>query len=179
MDTRTLGYLGLGVLGVIVVATLIGVPPAIWISAMLAAVAVAVAVVVRQAQSDGVDDAARMMAVETSGPAATSEPLPAAPARPSSIQMELVRPADHKSGAPAVWLHRRGGRRVHRLETAEGWVVEQVSTKDPDNPKKRVIGETLTFAGEAEAISAADELAQGQAPAPSFLERPNLAAARA
>jgi hypothetical protein len=68
---------------------------------------------------------------------------------------------------------------VHRFATADGWVVQRVSTKDPDNPKKRVIGEPLTLGTEADAIAAADELAQGQTPATPFLERPVLAIAEA
>lgn len=177
MDTRTLAYIGLGVLAGIVLATLIGIPPFIWIAASIVALGTTAAVVM--AQSDGSSDAERMLARDTSDSSSASEPAAAEPVRTSSVEMELVRSADDETGAPAVWLHRRGGRRVHRFQAASGWVVQRVSTKDPDNPKLRVIGEPLAFAGEADAISAADELAQGQAPTTSFLERPNLAPAKA
>ena len=93
------------------------------------------------------------------------EGLVAAPVVPASpVEVALVRSADARAGKPAVWLHRYGGRRVHRYQSADAWVVEQVSTKDPDNPRKRVIGEPLTFASEAVAIAAADDLAQGVRP---------------
>lgn len=62
MDTRHLGYLGVGVLAATMVATLIGVPPTIWLSAVPVAVAIVLLVVVRQARSDGSDDATRMLA---------------------------------------------------------------------------------------------------------------------
>ncbi len=173
MDTRTLGYIGLGVLVGIVVATLVGVPPFIWITAAIVALVATAAVAL--GQSAGSSDASRMLSREAPEPVAPEAPTPQ-PVRTSDVEMELVRPAD-EDGTPAVWLHRRGGRRVHRFESADGWVVERVSTKDPDNPKKRIIGEPLTFASEADAIVAADELAQGQTPATPFLERPNLAPA--
>ena len=179
MDTRTLAYIGLGVLTGIVLATLIGIPPVIWIAASIVALGTTAAVVM--ARSDGSSDAERMLARDTSDRSRASEPPSAAaePVRASSVGMELVRSADDETGAPAVWLHRRGGRRVHRFQTTTGWVVQRVSTKDPDNPKLRIIGEPLAVAGEADAISAGDELAQGQAPSSSFLERPNLAPAKA
>ena len=177
MDTRTLAYIGLGVLAGIVLATLIGVPPFIWIAASIVTLGATTAVVL--ARSDGSSDAARMFARDISDQSSGSERVAAAPVRASAVEMELVRPADAEAGTPAVWLHRRGGRRVHRFQTAAGWVVQRVSTKDPDNPKLRVIGEPLVVAAEADAVSAADELAQGQAPAPAFLERPNLAPAKA
>jgi hypothetical protein len=170
MDTRTLGYIGLGVLVGIVVATLIGIPPFIWITAAIVAIAVTAAVVL--AHAAGTSDAARMLPRE--GKEIAPEPRSPAPqpSRASDVEMDLVRPAG--DGRPAVWLHRRGGRRVHRYESATGWVVERVSTKDPDNPRKRVIGESLTFASEADAVAAADELAQGQTPSSPFPERPKL-----
>lgn len=157
MDTRTLGYVGLGVLVGVVVATLIGIPPIIWIAAALLALVVTVAVIM--ARSDGTSDAARMLGLAPSDPAPANEPPPTDPSRPSAVEMELVREGDGET--PAVWLHRSGGRRVHRFATPDGWVVQQVSTKDPDNPKKRVIGQTLTLATESQAIEAADDLAQG------------------
>ena len=128
MDTRMLGYVGLGVLVGIVVATLIGIPPVIWIAVAL--VALVGSVVMMVAQSDGANDAARMLARETATP--TPEPEASAPltTRTSDVEVELVRPADATQDVTAVWLHRRGGRRVHRYETAAGWVVERVSTKD-------------------------------------------------
>ena len=170
MDTRTLGYIGLGVLVGIVVATLIGIPPFIWITAAIVAIAITVAVVL--AHAAGTSDAVRMLPRETREIAPEPRTPAPPPARTSDVEMDLVRPAG--GGAPAVWLHRRGGRRVHRYETAAGWVVERVSTKDPDNPRKRVIGEALTFASKADAIVAADELAQGQTPTSPFPERPSL-----
>jgi hypothetical protein len=177
MDTRTLAYIGLGVLTGIVLATLVGVPPFIWIAASIVALGSTATVVM--AQADGSSDAERMLARDASDRSPVSEPVAPGSVRTSSVQMELVRPADGETGTPAVWLHRRGGRRVHRYQAAGGWVVQRVSTKDPDNPKLRIIGEPLAFAGEADAISAADELAQGQAPTTSFLERPNLTPAKA
>lgn len=170
MDTRTLGYIGLGLLVGIVVATLIGIPPFIWITATIVAIAVTAAVAL--AHAAGTSDAARMLPREMQE--VTSEPRKpvARHVRTSDVEMELVRPAG--DGSTAVWLHRRGGRRVHRYESAAGWVVERVSTKDPDNPKKRVIGESLTFASEADAIVAADELAQGRQPTSPFPQRQNL-----
>ena len=65
MDRRTLRYLGLGSLAAIVVATLIGVPPAIWVMAVLSSLVIGLIVAVRQARQDGVDDAARMVAGST------------------------------------------------------------------------------------------------------------------
>jgi hypothetical protein len=192
MDTRSLGYLGLGALVVIVLVTLVGVPPAVWITAVLLAGVVGLAYAVLRARASGVDIAARMVALaDQSGtvaepaapgasiaaeepatapalaveqPLAAEEPVapPVVPASP--VEVALVRPADARAGKPAVWLHRFGGRRVHRYQSADTWVVEQVSTKDPDNPKKRTIGEPLTFASEAVAIAAADDLAQGIRP---------------
>lgn len=175
MDTRTLGYIGLGVLVGIVVETLIGVPPFIWITAAIVAIVASAAV--GMGQSAGSSDATRMLSREEPPPVADKAPTPR-PTRTSEVEMELVRPADD-AGTPAVWLHRRGGRRVHRFATSDGWIVQRVSTKDPDNPKKRVIGEPLTLGTEADAIAAADELAQGQTPAAPFLERPVLAVAEA
>jgi hypothetical protein len=183
MDTRTLGYIGLGVLIGIVAATLIGVPPFIWITAAIVAIAITAAVVM--AHAAGTSDAARMLPRENPERMRQPEPVAAAPEVPtpqrsriSDVELELVRPAGD-DGSPAVWLHRRGGRRVHRFETGSGWVVERVSTKDPDNPKKRIIGESLSFASEADAIVAADELAQGQTPTSPFPERHALAVAKA
>ena len=177
MDTRTLGYIGLGVLVGIVVATLIGLPPFIWITAaivtLVATAAVAMGLV------DGTSDAARMLGLESPEPTPTREPAPPEPVRTSDVEMEVVRPADLVERIPAVWLHRLGGRRVHRYEVDGRWIVERVSTKDPDNPRKRVIGEPLTFLTEADAIAAADELAQGQTPASPFPERPHLTPAEA
>ncbi len=73
MDTRNLGYLGLGVLAATAVATLIGVPPIIWLSVVLAAVAIVIVllVVIRRARSDGSDDATRMLAHRTLQPTTT------------------------------------------------------------------------------------------------------------
>ena len=177
MDTRTLGYVGLGVLVGIVVATLIGIPPAIWIAAALVALVGTAAVML--ARSNGSSDAARMLAAEEPAPPGTTAPTAPEPQPSSGVEMELVREADDEAGTPAVWLHRRGGRRVHRYQTPVGWIVERVSTKDPDNPRKRIIGEPLALATEVDAITAADELAQGQAPTTSVLDRPTLSVAEA
>ena len=175
MDTRTLGYIGLGILVGIVVATLIGIPPFIWITAAIVALVATAAVAMGLVA--GTSDAARMLGLDTSEPTPTREPLAPEPVRNSDVEMEVVRPADLVERIPAVWLHRLGGRRVHRYEVDGRWVVERVTTKDPDNPKKRVIGEPLTFLTEADAIAAADELAQGETPGSPFPERPNLAPA--
>ncbi len=160
MDTRTLGYVGLGVLVGIVLATLIGVPPIFWIAAALIALVVGVAVVT--ARSNGTDDAARMLARDNATTKPVKETSPPAPVSSPDVDVELVREAG--DGEPAVWLHRSGGRRVHRFETADGWVVQQVSTKDPDNPRKRVIGEPLNAASENEAVRLADDLVHGVRP---------------
>jgi hypothetical protein len=177
MDTRTLAYVGLGVLAGIVIATLIGVPPFIWIAAAIIALVSTVAVVV--AQADGTRLADRTQAPQPD-PAETERTTAAArPTRSSTVEIELVRDADETTAAPAVWLHRRGGRRVHRFETADGWVVQRVSTKDPDDPRKRVIGTSLVIQTEADAIRAADELAQGQNPASTAPKAGTLAVAKA
>lgn len=165
MSTQHLGYLGGGVLLAIVVLTLIGVPPELWIAAALVAVVIGgvAFVAVRQGQAHGSDLAQRFVAARANRTANSGQPSPSAPA--PDVDVELVRAADEASGTPAVWLHRRGGRRAHRYQTKAGWTVERVSTKDPDNPKKRVIGESLTFASEAGAVAAANDLVQGQDPA--------------
>ena len=164
MSTQHLGYVGGGVLVAIVVVTLIGVPPELWITVALVAgvIGVAALLAVRQAQADGTDLAHRFVAgLADASPAparrATAEPAP-------DVEVELVRDADETVGSPAVWLHRRGGRRVHRFRTEAGWTVQRVSTKDPDNPKKRVIGESLTLASEADAVAAANDMARGLDP---------------
>jgi hypothetical protein len=177
MDTRTLGYIGLGVLIGIVVATVIGIPPFIWITAAIVALVVTAAVAM--GLIDGSSDAARMLGLATPEPTPTREPVTPEVVRTSEVEMEVVRPADLVERIPAVWLHRLGGRRVHRYEVDGRWIVERVSTKDPDNPRKRVIGEPLTFLTEADAIAAADELAQGATPGSPFPERPNLTPAEA
>jgi len=166
MDTRSLGYLGLGALLAIILVTLAGVPPAVWIAISLIAIVVTLGAtfIFRKAQADGADVAFRMVALEPT--TVTDEPEAStaeSPATTSPVEVELVRPA--AKDIPAVWLHRHGGRRVHRFRTADGWTVQQVSTKDPDNTRKRVIGETLGFATEPEAVQAADSLAQGVRPA--------------
>jgi hypothetical protein len=165
MDTRTLGYVGLGVLVGIVVATLIGIPPVIWIAAALVALVGTAAALL--ARSDGSNDAARMLAREDPEPHARQH------VRTSDVEMELVRPADEVTGVSAVWLHRRGGRRVHRYGNADGWVVEQVSTKDPDNPRKRVIGAPVSAATEADAIRIADDMAHGTRPSEGRMAAPD------
>lgn len=177
MDTRTLGTIGLGILAGIVVATLIGIPPFIWITAAIVALVATAAVAMGLV--DGTSDAVRMLGLGTSEPTPTREPAPPEPMRDSDVEMEVVRPADLVDRIPTVWLHRLGGRRVHRYEVDGRWVVERVSTKDPDNPRKRVIGEPVAFLTEADAIAAADELAQGQTPSSPFPERPNLTPAEA
>ncbi len=158
MDTRNLGYLGLAALVAIVLVTLIGVPPPVWLTAVFIIAGIGMTIVVLKAQADGTEDAERYMARSPRAPARTPTPSP--------VEVELVRPADG-AGTSAVWLHRHGGRRVHRFATADGWVVQQVSTKDPDNPRKRVIGEPLLLPTEAAACQAADHLAQGVRPTES------------
>ena len=164
MSTQHLGYIGGGALVAIVVVTLLGVPPELWISAVLVATVVGLAVLVRQAQADGSDVAHRFVnglpiGTTTDDGAATTATDPA-----PDVDVELVRAADDDTGAPAVWLHRKGGRRVHRFGTDAGWTVHRVSTKDPDNPRKRVIGESLVLASEADAVAAANDLARGLSP---------------
>jgi hypothetical protein len=170
MDTRTLGYVGLGILVGIVLATLIGIPPFIWITAAIVALCVTAAVALGLV--DGTSDAARMLGLTPADPAPSWEPEPPLPERTSDVHMEVVRPAALGERVPAAW-------RVHRYERDGVWVVERVSTKDPDNPRKRVIGETLTFMTEADATAAADELAQGRTPSTPFPERQNLTPAEA
>lgn len=176
MDTRTLGYIGLGVLVGIVLATLIGLPPFVWITAAIVTLVVTAAMAMGLVA--GSTDAARVLGREApTSAAAASEPAAPELLRATDVEMELVRPADLVERIPAVWLHRRGGRRVHRYRQNGGWVVERVSTKDPDNPKRRVIGESLMFVSEAEAVVAADDLARGNAAASPFPDRPQLAVA--
>jgi hypothetical protein len=167
MSTQHLGYIGGGVLVAIVVVTLLGVPPELWISAVLIAAvvgAVGLAVLVHQAQADGSDVAQRFVAGLPIGKPASDAPESVAVEQASDVEVELVRAADDSTDTPAVWLHRKGGRRVHRFRTEAGWTVERVSTKDPDNPRKRVIGESLVLGSEANAVAAANDLARGLAP---------------
>lgn len=177
MSTQHLGYIGGGVLVAIVVVTLLGVPPELWISAILIAAvvgAIGLAVLVQQAQADGSDVAQRFVAGLPIGKPASDTPKPVAVEQTADVEVELVaaddvevelvRAADDRTDTPAVWLHRKGGRRVHRFLTEAGWTVERVSTKDPDNPRKRVIGESLVLASEANAVAAAHDLARGLAP---------------
>lgn len=177
MDNRTLGTIGLGILVGIVIAAVFDVPPFIWITAAVVTLVVTAAVAFGLVA--GRSDAARVLARETTAPRVSSTPSETRSGRTSEVEMELVRSADEAAGKPAVWLHRLGGRRVHRYETEAGWVVERVSTKDPDNPRKRIIGEPLLLAGEADATAAADELAQGQTPTVRVRERPSFAPAKA
>jgi len=171
MDTRKLGFLGLGALGAIIVVTLAGVPPAVWITLALVGVGIGITFVIREAQADGVDVANRIVVVNATQ--ADGAPPTTASTDTSAVSVELVRAADERTGAPAVWLHRCGGRRVHRYSSEDGWVVQQVSTKDPDNPKLRTIGDAHSFATESEAILAAGDLAQGVAPATRPEPRPS------
>jgi len=178
MGTRNLGYLGFGVLVAIIGAAVLGVPPFVWLAASLLALVIGVVVVARLAQSDGTDIAGRILALNEYQPRRTSDAATTTGTTEGSVtgimstkarlvEVELVRPVDEPQGKPAVWLHSCGGRRVHRFATAEGWTVQQVSTKDPDNPRKRIIGQRFAFASEAEAASAADDLARGYAPTTS------------
>lgn len=186
MDTRNLGYLGIGILLAIVAATLLGVPPVVWLSVGLIAAMVVTIIVIERARAQGIDIAQQVVALtstQNGAPRASTDDRPTLTGSDPAVEVELVRPADEAAGSPAVWLHRRGGRRVHRFATTDGWSVQQVSTKDPDNPRKRVIGETITVASEHDATRAADELARGMAasttrPQPR-LEQPVLAAAEA
>lgn len=177
MDTRTLGYIGLGVLVGIVVAALVGIPPFIWITTVVVTLVVTAAMALGLVAGHG--DAARVLARETSGPRVNGTPSEPHAVGASDVEMELVRPSDEEAGTPAVWLHRRGGRRAHRYQTSAGWVVERVSTKDPDDARKRIIGEPLLLAGEAEAVAAADDLARGQTPTVRVPSRPSLTPAKA
>jgi hypothetical protein len=184
MDTRNLGYLGLGTLAIIIALTLVGVPPEIWIPLVAIAGFAGLVFVILHARASGSDLAGRVVARRNTQvtpravePDAALAPEPVVAATETKpVDVELVREHDG-NGTPAVWLHHRGGRRVHRYSTAEGWTVQQVSTKDPDNPKKRVIGETLVFAREADAIAAADDLARGDAPSTTPELRPAPATA--
>jgi hypothetical protein len=175
MSTRTLGYLGLGVLVAIIGAAFLGVPPFAWLAASLLALVAGVIVVARLALNDGTDIAGRILALNEHQPRRTSDAATNTDTPQGSVtrimstkvrlvDVELVRLVDEPQGKPAVWLHRCGGRRVHRFATADGWVLQQVSTKDPDNPRKRIIGQSFTFASDADATSAADDLARGFAP---------------
>ena len=168
MDTRHLGYVGLGMLVGIVGLTLLGVGAEIWIPLVLVGGLLGLAVV--HARASGTDLAERVVANGSRHQPDPGQPPAEAPVTPSQpqtdakpVDVELVREADGTT-APAVWLHRCGGRRVHRYQSSDGWTVEQVSTKDPDNPRKRVIGEPLGFAREVDAVAAADGLARGLAP---------------
>lgn len=167
MSTQHLGYLGGGVLVAVIVLTLLGVPPELWLSVALVAAAIGLIalVVIRQAKADGSDLAHRFMAGWDGGSTGRAATRPGTGGPVSDVEVELVRSADEGSGTPAVWLHRRGGRRVHRFRTEKGWTVQRVSTKDPDNPRKRVIGEGLAFATEEDAVTAANDLARGLDPA--------------
>jgi hypothetical protein len=111
-------------------------------------------------------DPSTAMGRPSGGTDAAGSAATAATATPSdaAVEVSLVRAADDAAGVVAVWLHRCGGRRVHRYATDGGWVVEQVSTKDPDNPKKRIIGRSISVKAEDEAVRAADNLAQGILP---------------
>jgi hypothetical protein len=175
IDTRTLGLVGGGVLAAIVVVTLVGIPPTVWIMIGLVALVIAIAAVwfLKGSQSAGVT----AEVPGSSFSAATTVPRETAPA--GDVVVELVREADDTAGVPAVWLHRRGGRRVHRFWGDAGWVVQQVSTKDPDNPRKRIIGEPRVYATEADAMRAADELARGDATDSNQARRQVAATARA
>lgn len=184
MDARSLGYLGLGTLVAIVVATLVGVPPQIWIPALLIVVVLGL-VLIHQAQAAGTDLAERVVARKTRAPASvqTSSATANVASSPSSanakpVDVELVRTGDG-NGTPDVWLHRCGGRRVHRYATEDGWAVQQVSTKDPDNPRKRIIGDTFVFARMTDAEVAADDLARGESPHPAPSVRLDQAAGAA
>lgn len=166
MSTQHLGYVGVGVLVAIVVVTLLGVPPEVWLSVALVAgvVGVIALVVVHQAKADGSDLAKRFVAGRNDPPTTQAPARTGAVDQAADVEVELVRVEDETSAAPAVWLHRRGGRRVHRFRTGTGWTVQRVSTKDPNNPRKRVIGERLAFATEGEAVAAANDLARGLDP---------------
>ena len=181
MSTRHLGYLGGGALVVIALVALVGVPPELWVAAAIAigVVGLIALVVVRQAQADGTDVAHRYLARQRAARHAARAPEPTPVDRAADIEVGLVRAGDDASGTPAVWLHRRGGRRVHRFCTDAGWTVQRVSTKDPDDPRKRVVGESLTFASEADAVVAANDLARGLVPATGEPARKTRLAAEA
>jgi hypothetical protein len=167
MSTQRLGYLGGGVLVAIIIVTLLGVPPEVWMSVAIVAglIGLIALVVVHQAQADGTDLAHRFLARQREAKPTRSTTGRTAVEHAPDVEVELVRAPDVAAATPAVWLHRRGGRRVHRFSTGAGWTVQRVSTKDPDNPRKRVIGQSLTFASEADAVAAANDLARGLEPA--------------
>jgi hypothetical protein len=199
MSTRHLGYLGGGALLAMIGLTVLGVPPEVWIPVTLVAAVMGLVLAVARARADGVEVAGRILAHHPSRRRPDAGTDAGAPARhhPSTgtrsssdggggahgrpVDSELVRPADGVTGVVEVWLHRCGGRRVHRFARAGGWVVQQVSTKDPDHPRKRVIGASFTFESEAEAVRAADDLARGitpvPAPTPTRRKRPSLTTA--
>jgi hypothetical protein len=191
MSTQHAGYLGGGALMAVIILVVLQAPLFVWVLAAVGAVAIGVYAAAGIARSRGIDLAHDVLGrtppasatdgatADDGGPDATEHAteastlaVPAAGSRDSAaptdeatvIDVSLVRPADASAGTVDVWLHRHGGRRVHRYEHDGAWVVEQVSTKDPDNPKKRVIGERLTYANVAEAVRAADDLAQGILP---------------
>jgi hypothetical protein len=188
MNAQHAGYLGGGVLIAIILLVVLQAPPLVWLVAAIAAIVAAACVVSVVARTQGVDVAheilARMgtatptgrpprthargtafdAASSSRGARATPDSRTAVRAADAPVEMTLVRSADEVAGSVAVWLHRCGGRRVHRYAGDDGWVVEQVSTKDPDNPRKRIIGTPLTFDSEAAAIKAACHLAQGILP---------------
>lgn len=199
MSTQQAVLLGGGVLVVLIASAALGAPALVWLTAALVTMAVGTFVVARIARSQGIDlarELARHTAVHGSSRAtgqtasSTADRAVADEARTErvdgaegavAVEVTLVRPA--ADGAAAVWLHRRGGRRVHRYATDGGWVVEQVTTRDPDHPRKRTVGEPRVFSTEDEATRAADEVALGILPqdlaAARALGVPPLAAAEA
>ena len=184
MNAQHAGYLGGGVLIAIILLVVLQAPPLAWLVAAIAAIAAGAYVVTGIARSQGIDLAHEVLA--RMGPASaparahvTDTPVAADAPRGASgtrglrraahdddvpVEVTLVRPAGEADSSVAVWLHRCRGRRVHRYAGGDGWIVEQVSTKDPDNPRKRIIGTPLMFESEDEAIAAAHLLAQGIQP---------------
>jgi hypothetical protein len=162
MSTRTAAYVAVGAFLLIGLVALTQVSPLL---ALLVGAAILICYgtyhLVNEAQADAKRVAERVARPATVAPATTSvaEPAPHGP----DVHVELICTIDDET-SPDVWLHRCGGRRVHRYFSGGSWVVEQVTTKDPDNPKKRVVGTPLTFTDKAEAAEAADNLARGILP---------------
>jgi hypothetical protein len=161
MNSRLARYFAAGILVGIVVLAALQVSAVVWLAAIAVAVVAAGAIVASAPGPDAVEEAPSQATPGTGAMAAAVAPEAA---DTPATTVEVVRVADETRGTTTVWLHRSGGRRVHRFADGRGWTVQQVSTKDPDNPKKRIIGEPLSFTSEDEAVQGADNLARGILP---------------